>query len=155
MGIHYHLQNSDLAPDYTERTLKWSKSQGPKRGGGGSSACVSSNIQHPHQTPVTTQIKRQSSAKNRLSICKYWVSYYLCTLFWEGSIAQLVQSICLTSRGSLVRAQVFPLERPQLRSFFICRFCVVDYVLLLHSIFPISWPLLHRSYLRINRGEVT
>ena len=39
----------------------------------------------------------------------------------NGSIAQLVQSICLTSRGSLVRIQVFP----QVDSKFAILFCLM------------------------------
>ena len=47
----------------------------------------------------------------------------------NGSIAQLVQSICLTSRGSAVRSRVLPQKASQLRGFFIlCRisftFCI-------------------------------
>ena len=39
-------------------------------------------------------------------------------LFKKGSIAQLVQSICLTSRGSAVRTRVLPLPNKGFRVFF-------------------------------------
>ncbi len=42
----------------------------------------------------------------------------------KGSLAQLVQSICLTSRGSAVRSRQLPL-RPQARSFFMWTFYIL------------------------------
>ena len=40
---------------------------------------------------------------------------YLCTPQKQGSLAQLVQSICLTSRGSGVRTPQLPLTNKPLR----------------------------------------
>ena len=50
---------------------------------------------------------------------KLWpqnLSAYLCIPNKNGSIAQLVQSICLTSRGSAVRSRVLP-QNESLRNY--------------------------------------
>ena len=52
--------------------------------------------------------------------------FYICIAFLKrssqnkGSLAQLVQSTCLTSRGSLVRIQQFPQQEIHLRGLFFC-----------------------------------
>ena len=55
--------------------------------------------------------KQHFFKKNHQIICRYKNKPYLCTAFRKkhGRLAQLVQSICLTSRGSAVRIR----QRPQ------------------------------------------
>ncbi len=57
--------------------------------------------------------------KKLTEICSFKINAYLCTRFQEqkvsrnGRLAQLVQSICLTSRGSAVRIRQRPHETPK------------------------------------------
>ena len=53
-------------------------------------------------------------------LCRYQKKLYLCSAFQNneafGRLAQLVQSICLTSRGSAVRIRQRPLRKPKASS---------------------------------------
>jgi hypothetical protein len=63
---------------------------------------------------------------------------YLCTPITEGSIAQLVQSICLTSRGSAVRARVLPQKTSHLSEVFLF-YCYVGLRPTSKEISPTPW----------------
>ena len=81
------------------------------------------------------QFKNYSNIEDRFSnillkiFCKIFGgnknSLYLCNVKKRGSIAQLVQSICLTSRGSAVRIRVLPRNEEVVSSqspfSFVCR----------------------------------
>jgi hypothetical protein len=54
------------------------------------------------------EIERENFCQNSKKIWMKLFKTYLCTPNKKGSIAQLVQSICLTSRGSAVRSRVLP-----------------------------------------------
>ena len=70
---------------------------------------------------------------------------YICTPNLNGSIAQLVQSICFTRRGSAVRTRVLPQKTPC--NFARC-FYFVDDVQSLHFIFLHQKQVLHWLYWR-------
>ena len=53
------------------------------------------------------------SRKKEKKICLFRFLHYLCTRKQKGSLAQLVQSICLTSRGSAVRIRQLPQSNPK------------------------------------------
>ena len=61
------------------------------------------------------------SIKSRETICQFKISSYFCIALEEnlGRLAQLVQSICLTSRGSAVRIRQRPHKYTQFDSLFL------------------------------------
>ena len=61
-------------------------------------------------TLQATLPRKNVSQKNRETICQFKISSYFCIALEEnlGRLAQLVQSICLTSRGSAVRIRQRP-----------------------------------------------
>ncbi len=68
--------------------------------------------------------------KKSMKIWRYRTFMYICTPDCigadKGSIAQLVQSICLTSRGSAVRTRVLPQKTVQI---ILNRFCFYPFSL--------------------------
>ena len=56
---------------------------------------------------------RKSMKKSIGNVCRFKIKQYLCNRNrerYDGRLAQLVQSICLTSRGSAVRIRQRPLR---------------------------------------------
>ena len=59
-------------------------------------------------------------------------------LFFEGRLAQLVQSICLTSRGSLVRTQYLPQSLTEMWGFFCFKLDTTNFMHYLYILYSKS-----------------